>query len=624
MLFLHFRMNKGDQLSEKELVEYWENFTGLDSDDGADSDSESLEDPVEDAVRSIQDDVEDVSEAELSERDGPTLSDDEENLPLSTVRLGLLGDQANIERAATIYRDILWKEKSLQLNEDQLRFTGDQTLDENLCKLETPYEFFRVFFSNDLIKEIVQETNLYAVQKKPERPPVFTEMDIKQYIGIIIYISMVHMPNTRSYWSEELRFAPIADVMPINKFEKIRQYIHFNDNHTFIPRDQPNHDRLHKIRPLVTHLNEKFQSITLEQHLSIDEQMCSTKVRHYMKQYMPMKPHKWGFKFFVLAGVSGFAYKFEIYTGQEKFEKLVDGEPDLGITSSIVLRLARVIPRHKNYILYHDNYYTALKLMVHLAKEGIYSLGTIRRNRLPNCKLPTEASLKKAARGISHEYVATVDGVDIASIIWKDNKYVTLISSFVGKKPLTNVKRFDRKEKKSIEVECPNIISEYNKHMGGVDLLDSMMGRYKIRLKSRKWYIRLFYHLVDMSLVNSWLLYKRIKNDKGEAGKILNQAEFRTQVAYHLCNLTSSQRKRGRPSSSLETEIAEKRKKGPIKHIPPKEVRTDQTSHWPVHQDAKMRCKYPNCKGFTRIKCEKCGLELCLNKNNNCFKNFHN
>lgn len=620
--FSYFRMSKRNQpLTEKELNEFWENFTGFESDDDTDSDEDSLEDPVKDAASLPEDDVEDnCSDVEVSDKEENTdtqeqeTSDSEDSLPLSLL-------SALIKKKKNKKMDILWKEKSLQLNEDQLRFTGDTKLTASICKLETPYEFFNYFFSNDLIQQIVCQTNLYAVQKRPERPAVFTEIEIKQYIGIIIYMSIVHMPNTRSYWSEELRFAPVADIMPINRFEKIRQYIHFNDNQTFIPRDQPGHDRLHKIRPVVTHLNKKFQSIALEQHLSIDEQMCSTKVKHYMKQYMPMKPHKWGFKFFVLAGVSGFAYKFEIYTGQEKLERL-DEEPDLGVTSSIVLRLARCIPRHKNYILYHDNYYTALRLMVHLAREGIYSLGTIRRNRLPNCKLPTEASLKNAPRGACYEYVATVDGVDISSIIWKDNKYVTLISSFVGKNPISQVKRFDRKEKKNIEVDCPNIITEYNRHMGGVDLLDSLMGRNKISIKSRKWYMRLFYHLIDMILVNSWLLYKRAKIEQGEVGKILNQVEFRTQVAYHLCNLRSSQCKRGRPSS-LEIDIAEKRKRGPVKHVPPKEVRTDQTSHWPIHQETKMRCKLPKCKGFTRIKCEKCGLELCLNKNNNCFKNFH-
>lgn len=338
------------------------------------------------------------------------------------------------------------------------------------------------------------------------------------------------MPNTRSMWSDELRFAPVADVMSINKFEMIRRFIHFNNNYSFIPRNQPGHDRLHKIRPIVDFLNNKFSSVALEQNLSIGEQMCSTKVKHYMKQYMPMKPHKWGFKFFVMSGISGFAYKFEIYAGQEQKDVPVD-EPDLGVTSNLVLRLARIIPRQQNYRLYHDNYYTSLPLMVHLAKEGIYSLGTIRRNRVPNCKLPTESSLRDVNRGTSHEFVATIDGVD---------------------------------------------------------LLDSFMGRYKIYMKSRKWYLRIFYHLLDLTLVNSWLLYKRVHSKKEPGCKLLNQAQFRAEVAYNLCNISSATTKRGRPSNSLEKEIDNKRKRGPMKHIPPAEVRADQTGHWPIIEPKKM------------------------------------
>lgn len=491
-------MSKNNKLlSERDLIEYWDNFTGLESDDELD-DSEDDEIDAGEGPSGISDfalpmnDEEHSSEEKLRtemESEEEQVSDEEDNLPLSVLQ----GKQ--FTNKIPTNKNILWKQKSLQLNDDQLRFNGDTRLAADIGELEAPFDFFAYIFSNDLLEKIVQEK--LAVQKKPERPPVFTKVGIKQYLGIMIYMSLVHTPNTRSFWSKNLRFSNIADCMPVNKFEKIRQFLHLNNNQTFIPRDQPGHDSLFKIRPLIDHLNKKFSTVAMEEHLSIDEQMCSTKVRHYMKQYMPMKPHKWGFKLFVLSGVSGFAYEFEIYTDQEKFEQLNEGEPNFGATSNIVLRLARIIPRQKNYKLYHDNYYTALPIMTYLARQGIYSLGTIRRNRLPNCKLPSECSLKKAPRGTSHKYVTTVDGVDISSLIWKDNKYVTLLSSFAGKNPVSSIKRFDRKQKKYIEVECPYVITEYNRHMGGVDLLDSLMGRYKISLKSRKWYMRLFYHLTD-------------------------------------------------------------------------------------------------------------------------------
>lgn len=75
--------------------------------------------------------------------------------------------------------------------------------------------------------------------------------------------------------------------------------------------------------------------------------------------------------------------------------------------------------------------------------------------------------------------------------------------TFNGAEPVKKVKWFDKKLKKHVEVDCPAIIKTYNKHIGGVDLLDELLGRHKIKTKSHKWYIRLFYHMLDVTIVNS-------------------------------------------------------------------------------------------------------------------------
>ncbi|CAK1590883.1 unnamed protein product [Parnassius mnemosyne] len=81
--------------------------------------------------------------------------------------------------------------------------------------------------------------------------------------------------------------------------------------------------------------------------------------------------------------------------------------------------------------------------------------------------------------------------------------------------------------------------------------------------------------------------------------------------------------KRGRPStSSLENEIQAKRKRGPAVVALPKDIRKDGVDHWP-QVGGSLRCKYPQCKGNSTIRCSKCGINLCLNKNNNCFENYH-
>lgn len=74
--------------------------------------------------------------------------------------------------------------------------------------------------------------------------------------------------------------------------------------------------------------------------------------------------------------------------------------------------------------------------MVHFANTVIHTLGTVRRNIIPGCKLPMKINLKVRDRGSSSEYTTTVDGIDISSLVWKDNKCVTMLSTFAGTNPV--------------------------------------------------------------------------------------------------------------------------------------------------------------------------------------------
>ena len=68
--------------------------------------------------------------------------------------------------------------------------------------------------------------------------------------------------------------------------------------------------------------------------------------------------------------------------------------------------------------------------------------------------------------------------------------------------------------------------------MGGVDLADCLIKLYRINIKTKKYYFRLIFHMIDMAIVNSWLLYKRnaisLKLPKYE---ILALALFKLKVA---------------------------------------------------------------------------------------------
>ncbi|XP_050065754.1 piggyBac transposable element-derived protein 2-like, partial [Aphis gossypii] len=371
----------------------------------------------------------------------------------------------------------------------------EPTLPHDLHLLETPLDFFAYFFTDELLTKIKEETELYAVQKNPNKPVTLSINEIK-----------------RDYWSAELGYPMIFNAMSRNRFELIKSVLHFNNNNNMLSSNDPNRDRLHKLRPLIDYLNNRFSSIPCKQALSLDEQLCATKAQSYMKQYLPDKPHKWGFKLFVLTDTQGYAYRFEIYSGQENNSIFRHpDEPDFGASSNVVVRLSRNVPVNKNHII----------------------LGTVRINRLPNCPLPDKNGEKKMKRGESIEYITSYESSPISAVTWKDNKAVKLLSTYCGENPKSKMTRFDRSKKTNTEIDCPMLISEYNKHMGGVDLLDSHIGRYKIRFRSRKWYMRLFYHLIDLSVVNSWLLFKRVKEQQNEKPEI-ELPDWRKQLACGL------------------------------------------------------------------------------------------
>jgi hypothetical protein len=416
--------------------------------------------------------------------------------------------------------DISWKHE--KLSTQNIEFTGNTELSDEILNLSTPYQIFGYFFQDDLIEHIVYETLIYSVQINPNKNFKLISNDVKKYLGVCLLMGLVNISNIRKYWSPNLGNQIIQETMSVNQFEQIRQFIHFNNNNNMLPKGHVGHDRLHKIRPVMETLKKRFASILLEEALSIDEQLCSTKARHFLKQYLPMKPHKWGYKFFVLCGVSGFSYNFEMYSGQENNDaNRYSWEPDFGASGNVVVRLCRIIPKNMNYKVYFDNYYTSVPLMVYMKNRKICSLGTVRRNRLNNVILPNEKDFLKKPRGSSDYCLANINNQEVFATCWRDNKVVTLLSTFVEIDPMSKVKRFSKTENKSIEIDCLHIVSVYNKHMGGVDLLDSLLGRQKIKIRSRKWYLRIFYHLLDVTVVNSWLLHKRIIAQKIKLGATL-------------------------------------------------------------------------------------------------------
>lgn len=173
-------------------------------------------------------------------------------------------------------------------------------------------------------------------------------------------------------------------------------------------------------------------------------------------------------------------------------------------------------------------------------------------------------------------------------------------------------------------IAWPNIIHEYNRFMGSVDLMDSSFGRNRIRVKSRKWTVRLIYHLLDLAMINTWILYKRNYSICPQIGKQLSLNEFITEVANVLCK-SGVEVKRGRPGGHLESVIDSRLLVPHHAPAPPRDVRLDMVGHWSQFQgDHKnpQRCKL-QCGKRSVFYCSKCGVYLCIKEGRNCFLEYH-
>lgn len=493
-------------------------------------------------------------------------------------------------------------------------FDGDEfSLPPDDVDTWTPLRYFQNFWNDDLNVLLAEQTNLYSVQKKGTSINT-TSGEIEQFIGMQMYMSIIAFPVYRMYWANETRYNPIADIMSRNRYQQLRELIHVSDN---LKKDESGNkdNKLYKIQPVLEHVRNNCIKIEPEREHSIDEQIIPAKTKYSgIRQYNPKKPVKWGFKNFVRAGSSGIMYDFFLYTGKVK---------DTKVTGTYVVEtLLETLPRMRNFKVFYDNWFSSVPLCVALKRSGYLATATLRSDRTKNCPLPTEKDIKKRGRG-SHSFRTDANsGITITK--WYDNKCVQLISNHCDPQTTNKIKRWDRQSKTYIEINCPTVVQEYNKSMGGVDLADMLISLYRTSIKTKRWYLKVLFHCVDIAKVNAWLLYRR-HCDQGKIPKKsqLSLLKFTTSIAFALTSKnTIRSRSVGRPSrSSTDETIATRKRKIPTQ-VPIEDVRYDKISHWPEFRQNRNKCRH--CKtGTGRVYCKKCNLCLCLSNARNCFYDFH-
>ena len=62
-----------------------------------------------------------------------------------------------------------------------------------------------------------------------------------------------------------------------------------------------------------------------------------------------------------------------------------------------------------------------------------------------------------------------------------------------------------KKDGTKVDVSCPVVVSDYNKHMGGVDKADMLRALYGLDRRAMKWWHRIFWGILYIAFVNSYV-----------------------------------------------------------------------------------------------------------------------
>ncbi|XP_017542257.2 piggyBac transposable element-derived protein 4-like [Pygocentrus nattereri] len=465
-----------------------------------------------------------------------------------------------------------------------------------------PLDLFLLFFSMDVIASLCINTNKNAkVKKQKGKKYKWEPIEIGEFMkfcGMLVFMGVIRCPSIRDYWrTDNVWQTPfVRRIMRRDRFQAISWSLHISDpdkdSENNANKGTAGYDRLMKIRSLMESLKVACKAFYHpKKHLSIDERMVPTKAKNGLKMYIKSKPHKWGYKLFVLCdSANGYTCDFIVCTGKSQFKS------PHGLSYDSVVSLLNPSFLGTGYVLYCDSFYTSPTLFRDLYEMKIGACGTVRENR-SGYPRTQENSLSRTSERGSMRWIRQGP---LLFVKWVDTKEVSICSTIHKAYTGDVVSRRQRQPDgtwKVREFHLPAPIKAYNKYMGGVDLSDQRLQNYTTRRKTYSWYKTFFFHFLDMAVVNAYLLYREQCEVKSR--KPMSHLVFRKKLCEELCNAQLN---------------SDPRKTIPMDH----EVQRIQGGRRVCRQ-----CKLEGRRSDTSWQCGRCDVPLCGSAPKNCFRKWH-
>jgi hypothetical protein len=246
---------------------------------------------------------------------------------------------------------------------------------------------------------------------------------------------------------------------------------------------------------------------------------------------------------------------------------------------------------NNGYQLFIDSFYTSYDLVKDMQANGVGVTGTFFSNRRGFPKFEKKSlNLKK------HDFVTYRDGELLCSY-WMDTVMVSVVTNVNSNATLTKSKKIKNGYGKPYTK--PDMIEKYSMYMKGVDLHNQMCSYYKFPHRSLKWWRVLFYHSIQMTIVNAYLIYREFSLVE----KKFDHKMFILEIVDSTLRLRSKF----------------------LKEVPVNTPVVSSNQHYIVKADKKtQRCMV--CKRRSSFMCRECSytsssqITLCIQK---CYEIFH-
>ena len=128
-----------------------------------------------------------------------------------------------------------------------------------------------------------------------------TRKELRVWHGLLFTMAIVRLPAMEDYWDKgevgACKAPNFGRYMTLTRFKGIWRAMHWADHTAEKHWSVPGSDKIVKVRELVLALNKGSKAMFVAgKEVSVDEAMIAFKGRTYLRQYLPKKLVKWGFK----------------------------------------------------------------------------------------------------------------------------------------------------------------------------------------------------------------------------------------------------------------------------------------------------------------------------------------